>query len=281
MISTTRSYLPAQALRRNFLVLLSIALTAGQAAAVGQAENVCIQCHGAQSGKLGEPVRQWRGSIHGENGVFCHDCHGGDPKDAINAMSPARGFLGVPQEDSIPAFCGRCHVGVLNTYLASAHGKALGKGGPTCVGCHGSHLVKKTSIELINEKNCSRCHPFERARLIRDAMATTDARIAAIDRGIGSHRERGVDTSQLERRLFAARNRFHTLSHVVDVDKLKGQTAEINGDLDTIDKAVRGFDETDRIKKLMGIGAVAVALLAALLLRLYRKTFDRSGTDEG
>ena len=64
-------------------------------------ETVCIQCHGAQPGRLGEPVKLWRDSIHAENGISCNDCHGGDPKDLANAMSPARGFLGVPKDAAI------------------------------------------------------------------------------------------------------------------------------------------------------------------------------------
>ena len=151
------------------LLLTALAFTT-PAPAAAQEEIVCIQCHGALTGKLGDPVKLWRGSIHAENGIACNDCHGGDPKDLVNAMSPSRGFLGVPKEKDIPAFCGRCHVGVKNDYLQSAHGKALGKGGPTCVTCHGNHQVVKASLDIINEKRCTQCHSFERARIIREAM---------------------------------------------------------------------------------------------------------------
>ena len=93
-------------------ILLAMAIfTLGAAENVmAQEEIVCIRCHGALPGRLGEPVKLWRGSIHAANGIACNDCHGGDPKDAANAMSPARGFLGAPKETAIPAFCGRRHI---------------------------------------------------------------------------------------------------------------------------------------------------------------------------
>jgi hypothetical protein len=57
-------------------------------------ETVCIQCHGSLPDRLGEPVKLWRESIHSTNNISCHNCHGGDPADSANAMSPSRGFLG-------------------------------------------------------------------------------------------------------------------------------------------------------------------------------------------
>jgi hypothetical protein len=242
--------------------------------AAEQPEIVCIQCHGAMTGRLGEPVALWRGSIHAENGIFCNGCHGGDPKDMANAMSPTRGFLGKPHDNDIPAFCGRCHVGVLAQYRDSAHGRALGRGGPTCVTCHGNHLVKKATLALINEKSCSRCHPFERARLIKEAMSAVETRIEVMGQRISRYQEQGVDTKTLAQRLFAARNRFHTLAHLVAVTKIQGQTQAINAELDAINNALKAIDELDQQKKIVGAAAIALALFAALLLRLYRKTLD-------
>jgi len=246
-----------------------------QAAAAGTAEIVCIQCHSKLQGKYGEPVKLWRGSIHDENGIACNSCHGGDPTDAANAMSPARGFLGVPQERDIPAFCGRCHVGVLKDYLTSLHGKALGKGGPTCVTCHGSHLVVKATLELINEKSCSRCHSFQQAEKIRAAMAETEKRIVAIDAGIAASRQQGIDTDRLEKGLFAVRNSFHSLFHTVDTARVGAESARIQTELQKLADLLSGIDALQRKRKLIGAFAVAGALLAALLLYLLRKTYDR------
>jgi len=238
------------------------------------AEIVCINCHESMPGRLGEPVKLWQDSIHAENGIACNACHGGDPKDAANAMSPARGFLGAPQETSIPAFCGRCHVGVMHDYLASAHGKMLGRGGPTCVTCHSNHQVFKASLDLINEKSCGRCHSFERARLLRAAMQETEGMIVAMDQRLSAYNGKGMDTEGLEKRLFAVRNRFHTLFHNVDVEMVKKESAAIQGDLKKIQDQLTALDQERRKRKLAGAGGISAMLLLALFAHLLRKTYD-------
>jgi Cytochrome c3 len=256
------------------LPLLACLVFACSFPAAAQEEIVCIQCHGAQTGRLGEPVKLWRKSIHAANGIACNDCHGGDPKDLVNAMSPARGFLGAPKNVDIPAFCGRCHVGVEKDYRLSAHGRALGKGGPTCVTCHSNHLVVKATLDIINEKTCTQCHTFERARIIRNAMSQTEFLIVSIDRKINAFKEEGVDTDRLEKGLFAIRNRFHTLFHEVDVEKVKAASAQICDELNKLDAELAKVAEQHQKRKLAGGVVVGVALLAALLFHFLRKTYD-------
>lgn len=265
-------------LRARLYVLLMLALVPfllpSVLCAEETAEPVCIQCHSKMPEKYSQPVTLWRGSIHAENGIFCNGCHGGDPKDAANAMSPARGFLGAPKEPAIPAFCGRCHVGVMKDYLASAHGRMLGKGGPTCVTCHGNHQVVKASLELINEKSCSRCHSFERARVIRAAMQETESTIVAIDQRINAFKKIGTDTEKLEKELFSVRNSFHTLFHNVNVELVKKESARIQADLKKIQAVLDRLDATYQRRKIAGAIVVSFMLLAALALHLFRKTFD-------
>ena len=258
-------------------ILLLVFITTLPAAALAQetAEPVCIECHSKMPEKYSQPVTLWRGSIHADNGIFCNGCHGGDPKDAANAMSPARGFLGVPKEPVIPAFCGRCHVGVLKDYLSSLHGKALGKGGPTCVTCHGNHRVVKASLELINEKSCSRCHSFKQEELIKGVMAKTENRILAIDAGIAAFKQKGIETDHLEKGLFAVRNSFHSLFHTVDVARVESESARIGAELKKLDDLLLGLEAVQKQRKLIGAFAVAGALLLALLFWLLGKTYDR------
>ncbi len=257
-----------------FLIAAMLASLPGALAAQPPADIVCVQCHGRQTGRTGEPVALWRQSIHAENGIGCNGCHGGDPNDADNAMSPARGFIGVPAESAIPAVCGKCHVGVMNDYLSSAHGKALGGGGPTCVTCHGNHKVLRASLDLINEKDCSRCHGFERARIIRDAMQKTEGSIVAIDRRISRYKNEGADVERIEKGLFALRNRFHTLFHDQDVEKVWKEAVRIDGELGKIEAVLGEMNETRRQRKIVGAFAVGGALLAALLFHLLRKSYD-------
>ena len=237
-------------------------------------EIVCITCHGAMPGRYGEPVKLWKGSVHEENGIACNACHGGDPRDAANAMKKERGFLGAPKYNDVPAFCGRCHVGVLKDYLASGHGRALASGGPSCVICHGSHQIVKASLELINEKACSRCHSYERAKIIRGAMRETEALIVAIDGRIKAYKQVGTDVERLEKELFATRNSFHSLFHNVDVKRVTAESTRIQGELKKIESALTALDEQKGKRKLIGAVAIAGLLLAAMLAHLMRKTFD-------
>lgn len=262
-------------LERSFLfVLVILAALSMNCRTVQADEIVCITCHSALLGKYGEPVKLWQGSIHAENGIACNACHGGDSKDAANAMKKERGFLGAPKYNDVPAFCGRCHVGVLKDYLASGHGRALATGGPNCVVCHGNHLVVKASLELINEKSCSTCHSYERAKIIRGAMQETEGIIVALDARIAGYKQVGTDTDRLEKELFAQRNRFHSLFHNVDVKRVTAESGLIKGELKKIETTLNGLDEQGRKRKLVGAIAVSGLLLAALLVHLLRKTFD-------
>ncbi len=263
-----------ETLTRTVLTLLFLSMLACFAVAADTGKNVCVQCHGALPGQWGEPVAQWQGSIHAENGIFCNGCHGGDPENSVDAMSPSRGFLGVPKEDDIPAFCGRCHLGVLEKYRASVHGRVKEKERPNCVTCHSNHHVLKASLALINEKNCRRCHSYNGPRLIREAMTGMETRILSIEQRIDMFKEKGVDTSQLEQHLFSGRNRFHALSHVVNVKLINQSTSEINAELDDIDRALKDLDWREKKKRLIGAAAITIVLLAAILLHKYRRTFE-------
>jgi Cytochrome c554 and c-prime len=265
-------------LNRSLFVLVSlfIAQLAGYGVSrADTAEPVCIQCHSKQPGPIGAPVAAWRTSVHAANGISCNNCHGGDPTDMAMAMSPERGFLGAPKDEAIPAFCGRCHVGVEEDYRGSAHGHALGKGGPQCVTCHGNHGVQRATSDLINEKDCTRCHSFERARIIKAAMTDTDRQISELERSLAELKMTGVVTKQMDGDLFAVRNRFHRLFHSVEVEKVRSQTAGFQADLAKIRDRVAAIRAVQQRRKIWG--AVVIGLLlccggtALLMYRSYKK----------
>ncbi|KAF0216834.1 MAG: hypothetical protein FD174_3514 [Geobacteraceae bacterium] len=236
-------------------------------------ETVCIQCHGAQSGRLGEPVRLWKGSIHAANGISCHGCHGGDPADMAMAMSPERGFLGKPAEEAIPGFCGRCHVGVKEDYLTSAHGRALGRGGPQCVTCHGSHAVRMATPDLINNRDCTRCHDYGRANEIKSAVSETDRRITELEQSLAAMHRIGIATREMSGELFALRNRFHRLFHSVDVEKVRSRTAAFQSELGTIRGRVDAIEEELKRRKLWGGAVVALLVIWGILAWLLHRSY--------
>jgi len=252
----------------TFTLLFSCILHSNKADAAGQVI-VCIECHARLPAKLSQPVKLWQASIHSEHGVACNTCHGGDIMNAATSMSPAHGFRGAPIPAAVPRLCGGCHLGVAKYYMESAHGRALGKGGPTCVTCHGSHGVVAASLTLITKQSCSKCHTFEKARLIRSAMSKRDTMLMAIEKKIKTLKSQGVETDQLEKRLFALRNRFHAMFHSLDIRLIMLESEHIQAEIEK----TNGVGGTGTAPST---GAIAVgwALLAALLFYLIRKNLD-------
>ncbi len=240
-----------------------------QATAAAKPVIVCIECHARLPVKFSQPVQLWQASIHAEHGIMCNTCHGGDPMDSVNAMNPARGYRGAPSPSAIPGLCGSCHVGVTGYYLNSAHGQALGRGGPTCVTCHGSHDIKNASLDLISKKNCSQCHTFEKARLIRSAMLKRDNMLMAIEKKIKILKGQGINTDQQEKRLFALRYRFHTMFHSLDIKLIILESDHIQAELEKANGA--GGRST---APLTGAIAIGWALMAALLFYLIKKNVE-------
>lgn len=252
---------------------LSLMICSPESARAQVEETVCIQCHGAQPGRLGEAIGPWRQSIHAANGISCHNCHGGDPTDLAMAMSPERGFIGVPKEDEIPDFCGRCHVGVREDYLQSTHGQALGAGGPQCVTCHGDHHVVAVSLDLINPRDCTRCHSYGRAEEIKSAVDATDSMIGNLEQDLAALHRVGIATREMQGELFSLRNDFHRLFHSVDVEKVRNQTAGFQQELGKIRDRVAAIEAELTRRKLWGGAAVALLALGGVLALLLHKTY--------
>ncbi len=135
---------------------------------------------------LSLPVEGMKGDIHGEKGLSCVDCHGGDATvmDAAASMSVEKGFRGKPQHADIPNFCGRCHADgaymrrfnprlptdQLQQYWTSVHGQRLQQGDQkvaTCVSCHGVHGIlppdraQSRVFAATVPSTCGHCHADE------------------------------------------------------------------------------------------------------------------------
>lgn len=243
-------------------------------AALLAADTVCIECHAGQPGSLGEPVALWRTSVHAENGISCHDCHGGDPTDYAMAMDPSKGFLGAPDYADVPEFCGRCHVGVAEEYQAGAHGQAIDSGAAQCVVCHGNHAIQRANLDLINEDACSQCHSYERAALIRLSLVETDTLIAATEVDLDRLYRLGFAVDEMEDGLFNQRNRFHRIFHGVDVERVRQETTEVQAEVGKIGDEVAKIDSTLGERKLWGSVVISLFILAGVIFLLVRKAYE-------
>ncbi len=258
-----------------FLVLVLAAAQSGFAVD----DTVCIQCHGSLDERLSAPVEQWQSSVHYANGISCHDCHGGDPTDFELAMSPERGFIGVPEYEAVPDFCGRCHVGVKEDYMASAHGQAIEVGGAQCVICHENHAVQKAGIYLINEESCSRCHDYERAEKVKAVIGETEERLTSLEKSIASLYRVGIDTEELGAGLFASRNSFRRVFHTVNMDRIKTQLAEFDGDLTETGDKVAAYEDSLGQRKLVGGVIVLLLFLGGCIAMIIRRSYHQQEQD--
>ena len=259
-------------MRRHLIGLMTLVLLFWTGSALAE-DSVCLQCHSGLEGHLSAPIGEWEQSIHAANGISCHDCHGGDSSDFVMAMEPERGFLGVPEYTDVPAFCGRCHVGVLEDYEKSAHGAALANGGPNCVMCHENHKVVKASIDLINPDSCSRCHDYERAEKVKGVISETEAKLDSLEISVASLHRVGIDVEKIGGELFSTRNAFRRLFHTVNIEKLQQQKSAFDADLAEIGAQVGDIEEQLSQRKLIGGIIVVLLVLAGCVALLIRQTY--------
>jgi hypothetical protein len=236
---------------------------------------VCIDCHTSDLMKKRYKAipAQWRKSIHFENGVSCHNCHGGDPNNAARSMTPEAGFIGVPKPKQVPEFCGKCHIGIKDDYLASGHGKALmttGRG-PNCVTCHHSHDIQKASINIIQESLCGVCHSYDRAREMKQALFSTELKMNEIARNLKTLKAGLIYTQNEEEVLFRTQAEYRTLFHTVDVNLVKAKTGEFSKKLAAISQSVqKGFKELrfrENFSIFLLLIFVGLAIVAFLVTR--------------
>ncbi|MHC4787858.1 MAG: multiheme c-type cytochrome [Planctomycetota bacterium] len=100
-----------------FAAMLWSGLAGPTVSAEEQQVDVCVDCHAKESPGI---VAQWRGSKHGETGVFCADCHGareGDP-DAFGHYDATIAIIVSPKD------CAPCHREEYLQQKGSHHAKA-------------------------------------------------------------------------------------------------------------------------------------------------------------
>lgn len=168
-------------LRRLACVPALICIVLFASAPVYARESSCVACHiDLDDDTLTPPVEDWRASVHGEAGIGCHTCHGGDPSIEDEDAMGTDDYVGAPSAEDIPELCGSCHsdpdkmrkynlrVDEFDLFRRSGHGRALYECGDTkvatCVSCHGSHKILRKSdagsmVHYTNiPKTCGKCH---------------------------------------------------------------------------------------------------------------------------
>jgi hypothetical protein len=169
------------------MMLVDLTLLTGVAwpmTAMAQQHDSCVTCHLATGDeRLMRPVQAFRDDVHMARGFSCVSCHGGDSQEVgMEAMDPAKGYIGIPQRQDLPQVCGRCHsdaqvmkrynsalrVDQVSEYYTSPHGRRLKEFNDpkvaTCVSCHPAHSMRPASDPpssvhpLRVAETCGRCH---------------------------------------------------------------------------------------------------------------------------
>jgi len=166
---------------KTLALLIGLGATVIPGIAAAQ-ESACVACHQSFEAEDGPSFAEAR-SVHGQNGISCHDCHGGDPAlDDMDEVRRAKNWRGVPGHLEIPEFCARCHsdpaymhehnpglpTDQLAKYRTSVHGQRLfaQKDGKVadCVACHGAHDIGDAAMphSRTHPQNipatCGKCH---------------------------------------------------------------------------------------------------------------------------
>ena len=163
------------------------------------AMHACIDCHkNLKEERLSRPVKKIVDDYHMAKGLKCQDCHGGDHTAFDNekaSHSPAKGFVGKPKRQDIPAYCGKCHsdprymrkfnpkirTDQVREYYTSVHGKKLREGDKNvavCISCHDVHAIRAIKDEaawtypIKVAETCTRCHAD--AKYMKDYKIPTD-----------------------------------------------------------------------------------------------------------
>ena len=132
----------------------------------------CAKCHSNTNLtkeyqiEIPKAAAQYMDSIHGtallKMGLIvapsCNDCHGAHKiKRSVDRDSPIN-------HANIAKTCGKCHVGIEETYDKSVHGQLLAKGdqrGPVCTDCHSAHEISNptgNNFKMTSDERCGRCH---------------------------------------------------------------------------------------------------------------------------
>jgi hypothetical protein len=141
-------------------------------------DETCLECHGQpgltmtlENGDVLDlyvSAEDHAGSVHGQNGYACVQCHtlvGNYPHPAWTAASRRDATL------YLNTACYRCHSGQFEKAQDSVHGAALASGdqnAAVCVDCHTAHTVKRLtdpktgellpSSHVLIPQMCAQCH---------------------------------------------------------------------------------------------------------------------------
>ncbi len=260
------------------LAVLCLSWTPAGSAAAQQAAvpNTCVSCHaGLDDEDMSLPVAEWRRSVHNPAGIFCQDCHGGNPATMVEdeAHDVERDFVGLPDPYVLHELCGECHQVQMENYVPSPHGLE-GDFWPNCADCHENHEVVFPQASLISiPDNCEDCHEQE---TMDDFIALTDRglepvnefRLAAAEIGAA-----GVPVDMILAQAALARDAYiQRASHVFVLEEMVAVVDSLEQIYPRIQKEVDVARTEVDTRRRFGWMFIGLFLVLAAVLWLYRRS---------
>jgi hypothetical protein len=123
----------------------------------------CAQCHKTQSDQEKDSAHAAARASGKMEAAICTDCH---TAHAVQRLKDAAtGQLLPTTRIWIPTTCQKCHSAIYEKYRNSVHGTALTDANnpdvPTCIDCHGVHIIedpRTATFRLNSPQICAKCH---------------------------------------------------------------------------------------------------------------------------
>jgi hypothetical protein len=120
---------------------------------------------------------------------------------------------------------------------------------------------------------CSKCHSYERAGIIKQALFQTEQEMRDIDARLAELRTKGVFPDEEEKNLFRTRAEFRILFHATDVPVIKGKTAEVTKELDLIESRIHYYFNELSFRRNFSVFIMIISVCIGIVIFLLSKTY--------
>ncbi len=259
------------------LTLVMLSSATSEAAFQTGADNSCIACHSKlDDARLVQPFQQWQESVHAEVGNTCDGCHGGNTQDNTQeSMSVENGFLSAPKSGEIVSFCGKCHQELSKNFENGFHGAA---GEPTCIDCHGTHTIRRISVDIISQEKCTQCHDYESPEKLKNILQDLHGNFQSAT--LKLEQVKGFPTKTLKadlKKVWEQLRHVRMVSHTFDLEQISGEAKEVKALLGHAEEDINKLVATDQKRRVWGAFTVALFLVLFVLTYFYNK---EDGEDE-
>ncbi len=184
-------------------------------------------------------------------------------------MSRENGFKGVPEEEQIASFCGKCHQEISKNFAGSPHGML---GQPTCKYCHGSHTIKRIGDQIIREDKCTMCHEYESPAKLKEVLQVLHRQFQEAENKVKLIN--GFPTEPLEKDLKENRKNLRQVQrtvHKFDLSLIQTKAEDVKTKITQTTLEIDRLIELTQNRKKWGLLIVLVFIGLTILTYFYNK----------